>query len=112
MGAFADEAAEEAQDTEEEYSGSESASVESETESAEEICEEMDAALEHVRDLGSVHQREFVDAICDVYADEQGAEPSTEILLGLFDGIKQLFAEEAEEEESELSLGRSGILTP
>jgi len=65
--------------------------------------EGLDFALQHVRDLGAVHQREFVNRICDIYAEENGAELSATELRGIFSGVKQLFAAEAAEEDSEAS---------
>ena len=34
--------------------------------------------VEHDRELGAVHQHAFVDMICEIRADERGAEPSTD----------------------------------
>merc|ERR1719491_1078174 len=59
--------------------------------------EDMDLALKHISDLGALHQSEFVDSVCELYTEEYGAEPSTSQLFGLFSGIQQLFAEEADQ---------------
>merc|ERR1719334_2633100 len=103
---FADEAAEEAEESvsevESEVSGSAS-DADSGDFDEEALDEEMEVALKHVRDLGAIHQNEFVNTICDLYAEEYGAEPSTEELYDLFSDIQQVFAAEADEEESTAS---------
>merc|ERR1711971_704878 len=106
---FADEANEDAEpsasEAESESESVASASVsasESAAESAGEFDEEafnedMEFALEHVQNLGALHQSEFVDSICELYTEEYGAEPSTAQLFEVFSGIQQLFAEEADQ---------------
>merc|ERR1719491_1199939 len=75
----------------------ESVAFNEETFNEEAFGEDMDLALEHVQNLGALHQSEFVDNVCELYTEEYGAEPSTAQLFGLFSGIQQLFAEEADE---------------
>lgn len=58
-------------------------------------------AMEHVHHLAVSHQEEFVNAVCDIYAEENDEEPTTAQLYGIFGEMKQLFAEEAAEEEED-----------
>lgn len=60
---------------------------------------ELDDALDHVRELASVHQSMFVNSICDTFAHMNGIEPSINDLVAVFNRIKSTFAEEAIEEE-------------
>merc|ERR1719188_1705994 len=60
---------------------------------------ELDDALDHVRQLASVHQSMFVNSICDTFAHMNGIEPSINDLVAVFNRIKSTFAEEAIEEE-------------
>merc|ERR1719491_1286684 len=75
----------------------ESVAFNEETFNEEAFGEDMDLALKHISDLGALHQSEFVDNVCEMYTEEYGAEPSTAQLFGLFSGIQQLFAEEADQ---------------
>merc|ERR1719189_762361 len=63
---------------------------------------EMEEALEAVRYLAKEHQPEFVDRICEIYAELNDEEPSTMELHELFSGIQEQFAEEATEIVSEV----------
>merc|ERR1719391_1752085 len=40
------------------------------------FAEGMEFALHHIQELGTLHQSEFVNKICDIYADINGAEPT------------------------------------
>jgi len=63
---------------------------------------EFESALDSVRTLGGWHQESFVNRICDDFVDLNGAEPTISELHGLIGGIKQGFAEEANEVENVL----------
>merc|ERR1719443_1064897 len=65
------------------------------------LASEMDFALEHVQNLASLHQSEFVNEICDIFAAENGKEASTAELYEMIGAIKQAFADEAAEEAEE-----------
>jgi len=63
--------------------------------------EEMAIALEHVRDLGRLHQQSLVESACDLYARVNGGEPAADELRKIFAGIRNDFAAEAVEDDSE-----------
>merc|ERR1719242_1457635 len=73
---------------------------------AEFALSQMDSAIEHIENLASSRQEGFVNSICDIYRDSNdGAEPSTTELFGIFSDVKNGFAEEAwnehDDEETE-----------
>jgi len=70
-------------------------SEESEVASIDISDHELDFALKHVCDLVSLHQGEFVNCICDIFAELNGSEPSLAELYEVFADMPQAFAEEA-----------------
>jgi len=66
----------------------------------EQFADEMDSALDNVRDLAASHRKDFVNTLCDIISAQNDQEPTTDDLFAAFDGIKQSFADEAEESES------------
>lgn len=63
--------------------------------------QEMDDALEHVRELALYHQEKFVNSLCDTFVQMNGSEPSVNDLVAVFGRIQSTFAQEAIEEELE-----------
>merc|ERR1719469_1630669 len=70
---------------------------------AELIADEMQSALDHISELGRAHQKQFVDSLCDSFVELNGQELSVTELYEIFGGIKQGFAEEADEEDADES---------
>merc|ERR1719491_2859525 len=62
------------------------------------LADEMNFALEHVQNLASLHQNEFVNQICDIFAAENGEEATAAELYSIFGAIKHGFADEATNE--------------
>merc|ERR1711997_640827 len=52
-------------------------------------------ALDNVRKLGKQHQEEFVNKICEIYAENNDQEPTPNDLSEIFGEIKADFADEA-----------------
>merc|ERR1712154_298196 len=61
-------------------------------------------ALQNVRKLGSYHQEEFVNSLCDTFEYLNGEEPTINDLAAIFGRIKEQFAEEAIEDDLECDL--------
>merc|ERR1712087_634740 len=64
----------------------------------EQFTEELDSALNLVRDLAASQQDGFVNALCDLISAQSEQEPTTAELYGVLGAIKQSLAEEALEE--------------
>merc|ERR1711997_965369 len=64
----------------------------------QEFEEELNLALENVRKLGQIHQKELVNKISDIYVEYNGNEPTINNLSSIFGRIKQQFADEAAQE--------------
>merc|ERR1712152_20070 len=61
----------------------------------QEFEEELNLALENVRKLGQIHQKELVNKISDIYTEYNSDEPTINELSSIFDRIKRQFAIEA-----------------
>ena len=72
---------------------------------ADSFAAEWQSAMEHIEMAAQRDQEEMVNALCDIYCDQHGEEPSTPELYEMFQGIKASFAEEAADDviESELT---------
>jgi len=49
--------------------------------------------------LGSFHQEQLVNSICDLFVEENGVEPSLNKLFAIFGDVEEALAESEEEEE-------------
>merc|ERR1711951_279038 len=61
----------------------------------------MTEAVEIASALGSLHQQQFVNEICDLYVEENGEEPSLNKLYAIFGDVEDALAESEEEEDEE-----------
>merc|ERR1712217_304783 len=52
--------------------------------------------------LGSFHQEQLVNSICDLFVEENGVEPSLNKLFAIFGDVEEALAESEEEEESDV----------
>merc|ERR1719385_505335 len=52
------------------------------------VADELELALDHIRELGAEHQSDFVNSICDTFATLNGEEPSAEDLREMLAGIE------------------------
>merc|ERR1712212_1412578 len=67
---------------------------------AESVSEEVSDNLERESvDLGETAQESLVNCICELYAEENGEEATTNDLRDIFCEVKRMFAEEAEQEQ-------------
>merc|ERR1711997_1352699 len=64
----------------------------------QEFEEELNLALENVRKLGQIHQKELVNKISDIYIEYNSDGPTINNLSSIFGRIKQQFADEAAQE--------------
>jgi len=62
------------------------------------------SAMDHIKMVALHHQEPLVDALCDSFYDQYGAEPSTPELYEIFAEIKASFAEEAADDLLEAEL--------
>merc|ERR1712025_699375 len=74
---------------------------ESESEDEEEVAIEMAEAVDRARELGALHREQLVHRLCDLYAEENGEEPSLNDLYAMFGDIEASFAEEDVEDQEE-----------
>jgi len=65
---------------------------------------EFESAIDHIQMVAKQDQEEMVDALCDIYCDYNGEEPSTPELYEMFADIKASFVEEAAEDLIENAL--------
>jgi len=65
---------------------------------------EWQSAMDHIKMVALHHQEPLVDALCDSFYDQYGAEPSTPELYEIFAEIKASFAEEAADDLLEAEL--------
>merc|ERR1711951_281276 len=72
-----------------------------ETEDIEDLEMAMTEVVEIASALGSLHQQQFVNEICDLYAEENGEEPSLNKLYAIFGDVEDALAESEEEEDEE-----------
>merc|ERR1711973_686251 len=78
--------------------------VDSEDEETEDIGDlemAMTEVVEIASALGSLHQQQFVNEICDLYAEENGEEPSLNKLYAIFGDVEDALAESEEEDDEE-----------
>jgi len=68
-----------------------------------ELASEMESALEHVRDLGRLHQPLLAANLMDLFRQHNGEHPTAEDLSGMFAHIVDAFAEEAQEDTDDES---------
>jgi len=61
----------------------------------------MEEALQHIQDIGRDDGEQFADNLCQVMAEENGAEPSLSELTDLWEWIQEQFAAEAAEEDED-----------
>merc|ERR1712217_767252 len=52
--------------------------------------------------LGSFHQEQLVNSICDLFVEENGVEPSLNKLFAIFGDVEEALAESEEEAESDV----------
>ena len=73
---------------------------------ADSFAHHFQSAIDHIQMLAKQDQEEMVDALCDIYCDYNGEEPSTPELYEMFADIKASFVEEAVEDliENELEV--------
>merc|ERR1719499_2609840 len=76
-------------------------SEDEETEDVEDLEMAMTSVVEMASALGSLHQQQFVNEICDLYVEENGEEPSLNKLYAIFGDVEDALAESEEEEDSE-----------
>merc|ERR1719410_3386150 len=76
-------------------------SEDEETEDIEDLEMAMTEAVEIASALGSLHQQQFVNEICDLCAEENGEEPSLNKLYAIFGDVEDALAESEEEDDSE-----------
>merc|ERR1712087_960705 len=76
--------------------------AESEIFYSDEFAADFELALEHTREVAASHRESLVNSICDVFSEMNGKEATAEDLSGIFDRIKQTFAQEAEEQFLEI----------
>merc|ERR1719356_1473896 len=74
--------------------------------------EEMEEALQNVRELGAVHREQIAMRICDLYFEENGEEMSAQKLSAIFSDVRDCFAEEALSTDSELEGEVAGTADP
>merc|ERR1712087_216644 len=84
--AFADEAAQQTDDEDDECLAN------------EDFEEELDSAIEHVRDLGTQRQPALVNRICNIFAARTGMEATLQHLTEMFGCIKASFVNEVKED--------------
>merc|ERR1719189_3145207 len=60
--------------------------------------EQLNEALEIVKDLGRSHGEAFAERLCSTFYEVNGAEPSLETMLNLYERVRTDFENEAEEE--------------
>merc|ERR1739838_233675 len=65
---------------------------------ADSFAVEFQSAIDDIQMLAKQDQEEMVDALCDIYCDYNGEEPSTPELYEMFADIKASFVEEAVED--------------
>jgi len=65
---------------------------------------EWESAMDHIKMVALHDQEALLDALCDSFYDQHGAEPSTPELYEIFAEIKASFAEEAVEDLIETEL--------
>merc|ERR1719320_505443 len=75
--------------------------VDAESEDEEELAIEMQEAVDRARELGALHREQLVNRICDLYAEENGEEPSLNDLYAMFGDIEASFAEEDVEDQED-----------
>merc|ERR1712121_15236 len=76
-------------------------SEDEETEDTEDLEMAMTEVVEIASALGSLHQQQFVNEICDLYAEENGEEPSLNKLYAIFGDVEDALAESEEEDDEE-----------
>merc|ERR1719499_536159 len=76
-------------------------SEDEETEDVEDLEMAMTSVVEMASALGSLHQQQFVNEICDLYVEENGEEPSLNKLYAIFGDVEDALAESEEEDDSE-----------
>merc|ERR1719295_74031 len=76
-------------------------SEDEETEDVEDLEMAMTEVVEIASALGSLHQQQFVNEICDLYVEENGEEPSLNKLFAIFGDVEDALAESEEEEDEE-----------
>merc|ERR1711923_173519 len=76
-------------------------SEDKETEDVEDLEMAMTSVVEIASALGSLHQQQFVNEICDLYVEENGEEPSLNKLYAIFGDVEDALAESEEEDDSE-----------
>merc|ERR1719499_1698790 len=76
-------------------------SEDEETEEVEDLEMAMTSVVEMASALGSLHQQQFVNEICDLYVEENGEEPSLNKLYAIFGDVEDALAESEEEEDEE-----------
>merc|ERR1719403_638407 len=76
-------------------------SEDEETEDVEDLEMAMTEVVEIASALGSLHQQQFVNEICDLYVEENGEEPSLNKLYAFFGDVEDALAESEEEEDEE-----------
>jgi len=69
---------------------------------SDEFAADFELALEHTREVAASHRESLVNSICDIFSEMNGKEATAEDLSGIFDRIKQTFAQEAEEQFLEI----------
>merc|ERR1719499_1993423 len=76
-------------------------SEDEETEDVEDLEMAMTSVVEMASALGSLHQQQFVNEICDLYAEENGEEPSLNKLYAIFGDVEDALAESEEEDDED-----------
>merc|ERR1719499_2964785 len=76
-------------------------SEDEETEDVEDLEMAMTSVVEMASALGSLHQQQFVNEICDLYVEENGEEPSLNKLYAIFGDVEDALAESEEEDDEE-----------